>query len=164
MMKLRDRQKHKGRRESGTFTLIPHAVQDSANWYACTGTAIKLLCDLARQYNGNNNGDLCAALSVLKPRGWRRGETIMHAVRELLHYGLIELTRQGGLHKPSLYALTWRPIDECKGKLDVPATKIAPGTWREARARFERPAKKPCRKAANAMPESGTLLREEARG
>jgi hypothetical protein len=162
-VKPRNRQKHKGRRESGTFTLIPHPVQDSSNWHACSGNAIKLICELARQYNGRNNGDLCAALSMLKRRGWTRGETIMHAARELINYGLIELTRQGGLHKPNLYAITWQPIDECNGKLEVPATNVAPGTWRELRPVFKRPSKKtPCRKTMAAMPESGITSKEEA--
>ena len=67
-MKPRDRARHKGRTERGSFTYIPHAVQDSPNWRACGGSAIKLLCDLARQFRGNNNGDLCASMSILKPR------------------------------------------------------------------------------------------------
>lgn len=62
-MKPRSRQKHKGRREGGNFVMIPHAVQDSAAWAMASATAIKMLCDLARQYNGRNNGDLCAALT-----------------------------------------------------------------------------------------------------
>ena len=122
--------------------MIPHALQDSPNWRACSGSAIKLLCDLARQYRGNNNGDLCASMSILKPRGWTSPETVHYALLELRHYGLIVLTRQGGLHAASLYALTWHAIDECGGKLDCAATSVAPGLWREPVAvRFKRPKK-----------------------
>lgn len=141
-MKARNRSKFKGRRESGTFTAIPHAIQDGANWCACSGTAIKMLCDLARQYNGRNNGDLCAALSVLKPYGWTAPETVLWALRELRHYGLIVLTKQGGLHGPSLYALTWQPIDDCGGKLDCAPTVTASGDWKQPRERFKRPPRK----------------------
>jgi len=141
-MKPRDRAKHKGRRETGSFTLIPHAVQDSPNWGQCSGTAIKLLCDLARQYNGRNNGDLCAALTVIRSRGWRHDETVGNALRELRHYGLLLLTRQGGLNKPNLYALTWQAIDDCGGKLDCSPTHVAPGDWKQAREPFKRPPKK----------------------
>jgi hypothetical protein len=141
-MKLRDRAKHKGRKAQGSFTLIPHAVQDSPNWHACGGSAIKLLCDLARQYRGSNNGDLCASMSILKPKGWTSPETVNFALRELRHYGLIVQTRQGGLHAASLYALTWHAIDDCGGKLDCAATSVAPGTWREpVEVRFKRPKK-----------------------
>ena len=141
-MKPRDRAKHKGRKVQGGFTLIPHAVQDSPNWRACGGSAIKLLCDLARQYRGANNGDLCASMSILKPKGWTSPETVTFALRELRHYGLIVQTRQGGLHAASLYAVTWHAIDECGGKLDCAATSVPLGNWREPAATpFKRPKK-----------------------
>lgn len=141
-MKPKNRNRHKGRSEGGSFTSIPHAVQDSVNWHRCSGTAIKLLCELARQFNGKNNGDLCAALSVLKRRGWNSGDVLTNGLRELRHYGFLVLTRQGGLHRASLYALGWRAIDDCGGKLDVPATNIAPGGWKHERDPFVRPQKK----------------------
>lgn len=140
-MKPSRRQKVKGRRESGTFTAIPHAVQDSANWRACGGTAIKLLCDLARQYNGGNNGDLCASISVLRPRGWNSPDTLKHALLELRHFGFLKLTRQGGLNCASLYAVTWHAIDDCKGKLECASTVVPSGDWKEPRAPYKRPEK-----------------------
>lgn len=140
-MRLRKRAKQIGRRESGTFTLIPHAVQDSENWKRCGASAIKLLLAIARQYNGNNNGDLCASWSILRARGMRSPDTLNRALCELKHYGLIELTRQGGLHVPSLYALTWLAIDDCKGKLDVSATRVASGKWKHPREPFDRDKK-----------------------
>jgi len=147
------RTKQKGRKVIGTFTLIPHAVQDSPNWRACGGSAIKLLCDLARQYRSNNNGDLCASMSILKPKGWASPETVNFALRELRHYGLIVQTRQGGLHAASLYALSWQPIDECGGKLDCAPTSVALGSWRvPVTERFKRPKKN--RKAST---DSGTF-------
>ncbi len=139
----RSRLKHRGRRDSGTFTAIPHAVQDCPNWRACGGTAIKLLCDLARQFNGKNNGDLCAAMSILRSKGWTSPETVNYALRELRHNGLIVQTRQGGLHATSLYALTWHAIDECSGKLDCTATNTPPGDWRKIPdAPYKRPMKR----------------------
>lgn len=141
-MSQRSRLRHKSRRERGGFTAIPHAVQDSHNWRQCSHAALHLLLDLARQFNGRNNGDLCAALSILRKHGWTSNDTVSVALKELRHYGLIVLTRQGGLHAPSLYALTWHPIDDCRGKLDVGATTLAPGDWKQQRPAFERPRKK----------------------
>jgi len=140
-MKPRSRQKHKGRKVMGTFTRIPHAVQDSSNWKACGPSAIKLLCDVARQYNGRNNGDLCASISVLRPRGWTSPDTLRWALRELQHYGFLTLTRQGGLNCASLYALTWQAIDDCGGKLDCGPTSVASGEWSVPRELFVRPKK-----------------------
>jgi hypothetical protein len=92
--------------------------------------AVKLLVDLAAQYKGSNNGDLCAAWSVMHPRGWRSKETLFKSLRELEHYGMIERTRQGGRKRATLYAITWRAIDYCGGKLDVSCTRSPSGTWK----------------------------------
>src|SRR3990167_6010644 len=141
-MSARRRLKQKGRQESGTFSLIPHSVQDSSNWATCSPTGIKLLLDLFRQYNGHNNGDLCSALSLLAPRGWTRSQTVSLAARELCHYGLLEQTRQGDLHRASLYAVTWKKIDACRGKPDVRATSSPSGAWKEPHPEFVRPTRK----------------------
>lgn len=138
-MNPKSRNRQKGRRESGSFVLLPHAVIDSPAWRHCGGTAIKLLCDMARQFNGRNNGDLCAAVSVVPGLA---PETRTRALRELRHYGLLILTRQGGLHGPSLYALTWQPIDECSGKLETEATRRPPGDWKGDKSTFRPPRKK----------------------
>jgi len=127
-----------GRKESGSFSLIPHMIQDSPNWKACSGTAVKLLCELVRQFNGRNNGDLCAARSVLATRGWRSPDTLDRALQELLHLGFITLARQGGRNLANLYALTWHPIDECGGKLDCAPTKVATGDWKHPKPPFKR--------------------------
>lgn len=67
----------------------------------------------------------------MHPLGWRSRDTLERALHQLIDAGLIELTRQGGLNRCSLYALTWHAIDECGGKLDVPATRVASGLWKE---------------------------------
>lgn len=142
-MKTRSRAKHTGRRVSGTFSLIPHAVMDSENWKRASPTAICLLMELTRQYNGFNNGNLCASRSVLRPRGWTSPEVITWATRELLHFGFIIRTKRGGLHMgPNLFALTWQAIDDCKGKHQHAATAVASGDWKEPKPAFVRPEKK----------------------
>jgi hypothetical protein len=92
--------------------------------------AIKLLNDLGLQYNGKNNGDLCATWSIMEMRGWKSSSTLYKAINELLGHGFICKSRQGGRHKPTLYALTWNNINECKGKLDISPTDGPLGTWR----------------------------------
>lgn len=134
------RVRQKGRKVSGGFVMVPFAILDSHNWKQLSGNATKLLFDLSRQYAGKNNGDLCATWSMMKQRGWRSSDTLNRARFELEHYGFILRTRQGGLNMPSLYALTWKPIDDCNGKISEPATNTAPGHWKEAKARFN-PAK-----------------------
>lgn len=88
------------------------------------GNSLKLLIDLGSQFNGYNNGDLCASHSVLKERGWNSNQQITKGLKDLVARNLIVQTRQGGLNMgPSLYAITWQPIMECGGKLDVKPTR-----------------------------------------
>ena len=91
-------------------------------------SAYKLLMDLACQYNGRNNGDLSAAYSVLKERGWKSQDTITVAVEALIAAGLIVRSRTGRFCNPGsrchLYALTWLAVDECPGKdLEIAPTR-----------------------------------------
>jgi hypothetical protein len=135
------RRKEKGRQLSGPFVKLPHEVQDSANWKACGGTAIKLLCAIARQYNGKNNGDLGASIKIMAALGWRSSDTLDRSLKELLHYGFITLTRQGGRNSANLYAITWQPIDECGGKLDCCATSVAANDYKQLKIPFKRSPK-----------------------
>jgi hypothetical protein len=90
-----------------------------------------LLFDLAAQYKGNNNGDLCAAWTLMKVRGWKSEETLHNAKRQLLERGLIAETRKGARpNKAALYGLTWFAMDECKGKLDISAQSFPRGQYR----------------------------------
>ena len=123
-------QQTKGRSESGTFAQLPHDVIRSTNWQRLSGNGVKLVIELLAQFNGKNNGDLSAPFSAMRGRGWRSTGTLKRAEREALHYGLILKTRQGGLNRCNLYAVTWKPIDDCKDKLDVRPTRVAVGTWK----------------------------------
>ncbi len=122
------RSKRNKPRES--FAGIPRHVMDHPDYKSLSGNAVKLLLELARQYKGSNNGDLTVAYSILKDRGFNSKSTITRIRGELLQAGMIAQTRVGKFMNPkstcSLYALTWQPIDECGGKLDVTATTTPP--------------------------------------
>lgn len=136
--------RQKGRREAGSFVLIPHVVLDSPNYRRCSGTAIKLLIDLVRQYRGNNNGDLAPSLVRDGPAHQAKAK----ALRELVHYGLLVQTKHGGLGMPSLYGLTWCAIDHCRNKLEMGATVKPLGYWKDEAPDFE-DARAKNRKAGN---------------
>ncbi|WP_445146258.1 hypothetical protein [Dyella sp. Tek66A03] len=123
-------QKFRGRKESGTFLKVPTDVLGSPNFCTLSTKAKALVLDIGAKYNGHNNGDLAAPWSWMKERGWRSKDTLQRAIHELLSNGIVELTRQGGLHGPNLYAFTWLAIDQSKVRLDVPATNVASGKWK----------------------------------
>ena len=118
------RRKVKGRAERGSFMAIPHVVMSHPDYINLSYKSKVLLFDLAFQFRGKNNGDLTAAPSVLRKRGWVRANTISDAIKELIEANLIIRTREGRFMNPhsrcALYALTWHQIDECYNKdLDV---------------------------------------------
>ena len=125
------RLKVKGRRERHQFVGIPKVCMKHLNYIELSMPAKVLLWEFCYQYNGYNNGDLCAAFSVLKERGWRSKGTLARAIDELKERGWIIVARQGGRNQCSLYALTFQAIDECKGKLDILSTNVASGDWKK---------------------------------
>jgi hypothetical protein len=121
----------KDKRDGGAFFTVPAAVLNGAAYLGCGSHARMLLFDLLAQYRGNNNGDLCAAFSFMKPRGWKSTHTLIATKRELLDAGLIMETRMGARpNKASLYALTWHALDECGGKLDISAQSFQRGAYK----------------------------------
>ena len=67
-------------------------------------------------------------------RGWKSKETLHNAKKQLLESGLVVETRKGMRpNKASLYAVTWHPLNECKGKLDMPIQSFPRGAYK----RFE---------------------------
>ena len=144
-----NRDKSKGRRDGDKFFALPYAVIESFNFQKLSGYAVKLLVQMGHklrfQKGGTkNNGDLCVSWSVMKEQGWRSKDTLQRARNELLYYGFIEQTRMGLAMvkgKPHLYALTFLAIDEFGGKLDVAATRVPTGKWKEEQALYKPPGR-----------------------
>jgi hypothetical protein len=157
--------RQKGRRSTaGYFFRIPAEVLDSANVRMASSKAKALLLDMGAQFRGGNNGDICITWSDLRSRGWKSKDTMRRAMLELLRLGLIEQTRQGGLHWPSLFAFTWLPIDSCGGKLDVPPSATPSSRWRLPPAPDAPPRKKnpPPRPSGQRVPTIGAAVQNVA--
>ena len=114
------------------FLHIPTAITAHQDFIELTPHALKLLIDIAQQYNGYNNGDLCASMTIMKLRGWKSNDTLSKRLKELADKNWILKTRTGGLRMgPDLYAITWHPIDDCNGKIDISPTMAPPRTLKE---------------------------------
>lgn len=119
------------KRDGGKFFAIPDSVLNGAAYISLTAHARMLLFDLYAQYKGNNNGDLCAAYSMMKPRGWKSQHTLQNAKKELLDAELICETRKGARpNKAGLYAVTWQALDDCGGKLEISPRGFNRGAYR----------------------------------
>lgn len=120
----------KGRKESGSFIMLPHVMLEHGSFTSLSHRAVRLLIDIYFQFKGKNNGDLCVAWSIMRKRGWKSKDQLQKAKTELMEKGWIVLTRQGGRKKPSLYAVTFKAIDECGNKLDRKFTTTPLGYWK----------------------------------
>lgn len=135
------------RRESGAFVPFPVSVLNHPNFIRLSNKAVKLLMDLVTQIRFKvggpvNNGDISVAWKLMGKRGWKSKETLRNALDELVYFRFVKLTRQGGRHQPSLYAVTWWAIDECGGKLDVSPTKVPSNEWKEKKDPWMAPRRK----------------------
>lgn len=125
------RLRQKNRREGGRVAVLPHECMDHPNYIGLSIKARAVLMELIRQFNGySNNGDLCLAEKLMRPRCLARN-TVERARDELEQRGWIVKTRQGSRdNRPNLYALTFHPIHDCKGKLDVSPTTAPLNFWK----------------------------------
>lgn len=107
------RAKHKRTGRDGVrFLALPHTVMDSPAFLGLSAPAVRLLLDIARQFDGRNNGRLVACMSALKSRGWTSNDTLSRARRELEAAGLLYQTRIGMRpNRAAWFALTWSTLD-----------------------------------------------------
>jgi hypothetical protein len=122
-------QRSKGRAGNLSFVQFPHRLMRHPKFNALSAHAVKALMYLASQFTGTNNGDLGIAWKVAKPKGFTSNAMLRRGTMELIEAGFVIQSRQGGRNRCSLFALSWFPIDECNGKLDISATRVAPNTY-----------------------------------
>jgi hypothetical protein len=99
-----------------TYSKLVHSFFQSEQYAKLNPRAVKLLIDLLAQYRGTNNGNLTTAWSVMQSCGWRSKDMLRKAYDELERRGWILKTRQGSINAPTLWALTFFGIDDCRDK------------------------------------------------
>lgn len=142
------RRAQKGR-SGHTFLGLAKDWIDSPQWAGLDSFEVKLLIDLGAQHNGHNNGDLCAAWTLMRRRGWRSTATLNKTLHSLIDKGWLLLTRQGGRHTASLYALTVWGIDPCGGKHDETPCAVPLHLWKN---RIPGRVVNQCGRVANQLP------------
>jgi hypothetical protein len=152
-----NRARVKNRRNSGSFLRLPHDLFRASGGRPPPCTALSkqgrlLLVDIAMQFNGQNNGNLSAAPAIMRLYGWNSNGTITRGLEELCALGFLELTRQGGRNRASLYALTWVGIDA--GPHDAAPNPQPSALWRAENAHLRDPhwVRRWARRNANASP------------
>ena len=140
------RAKITGKGKSPQYLGIPHWIIRTDEFAAIKDGALKLLIDLAAQYNGFNNGNL--SIAAIRSRWPSRSKTTRAAKWLICHSWIIK-TKLGGLGiGPDLFAITWWPVDSCKGKHHHPVESVPSHLWMKTR--------NPNPNQVRAVPESGT--------
>jgi hypothetical protein len=113
------------------YAMLPEEVLTSEACRTLPNFAFRVLVATAAGYRGNNNGDLAMTWKIARTFGITSQRHLVKALAILLERDLLQKTRQGGKRPlgPCLYALTWRPIDDLKGKIDSGPTPIASHAW-----------------------------------
>jgi hypothetical protein len=91
----------KTRRRKGngpSFIQLFHWMVDMPVWHSLSPRAVVAYLELARRYNGTNNGSLhLSARELARAWGWSI-DTAASAIRELVEKGFIEITRASGFN------------------------------------------------------------------
>lgn len=152
---------------SGPWLALSIDFLRSRAWTELSPHAGKMLFDLCAGLgpNAKNNGDLCAAPTVMKPKGWVSNATRTAALNELEDARLISMTRRGNRRLCALYAVTLWPLHCDLKKLDHGPGSYTTTDWQNVSAdrlktpTTDEPAKwKPLRKNAIALPATGQPL------
>lgn len=125
------RRKRPTGRVEGGFLALPWDVLDSAAYARLSGSAVRLLLELGRQFVRDNNGRLLTSMAHLSKRGWTSAGTVTKAVRELEAAGFIHQTVKG--HRPnraSWWAVTWQNLDRIPGYDPGAAETFRRGAYR----------------------------------
>lgn len=143
-----------GRSKKGPpFVKLPWYLVDSPAWRSLTPAARAVYVELARVYNGRNNGTL--ALSVRDAAAGCRinKDTAGKAFRELQDRGLVERVTEGRFSLKIRHAAEWRLTVEVCNKTGAMASK-AFMRWRPADPEESRTRSQT---KAEAVPSNGTV-------
>ncbi|MDR5801603.1 hypothetical protein [Caballeronia sp. LZ001] len=95
---------------NGRHVRIYVSLLGTPAWRVLSFSGKALFLDLRSAVTATNNGNLSAALSEMKHKGWTSPTTLAKAIYELRAIGFIAVTVEGGLRQgtrvPSLYRFT----------------------------------------------------------
>ena len=131
----------KGRSTSGpSFSQLYHYLQDSEAWLHLTPAERSVYLEIARLYNGINNGRLALSVRDAADRCRINKDTASRAFHSLVEHGFIECASQGGFSFKQRHAAEWRLTAEMCNRTQMRPSKAfmrwqpAPGLERKSRS------------------------------
>lgn len=110
-------QKYKQRKsDKGRFIPMYCSLFNSEHYYSLSLAARAILHGIMMQYNGKNNGNLCATSTMAKAWGVKSRATLIKSLKELEDKRFLIRTRQGVFMSSktscTLFALSWEELNE----------------------------------------------------
>ncbi|MFQ3665576.1 MAG: hypothetical protein SNJ79_06010 [Sphingomonadaceae bacterium] len=114
----------------GKFVMLPHKLMDSGAWRGLSAGGRCLLMEIARGYNGSNNGAIAWSCKALAQRLNASPTSVTKWLREAQKSGLLECVRRGafqqkatlnGEGRASEWRLMWLKCDKTG---DPPRTEV----------------------------------------
>jgi hypothetical protein len=106
---MANRQDRRGRSKgSGRFVQLHHWVMDTPAWADLRTPARAVYVEIARLYNGTNNGLLALSARDAARRCHINKDTATRAFRELIDHGFIHCATPGGFSRKVRHATEWR--------------------------------------------------------
>lgn len=137
-----NRQNKKGRSKSvGGFVMLTWFMLESPAWRALTPAARATYIELAKLYNGRNNGWLALSVRDAAERCRINKDTAGRALASLQHVGFIECVTPGGFSRKVRHATEWRlTAERCDKSGALPAKTFmrwAPSALPERKTRSQ---------------------------
>lgn len=126
------RHNKKGRSKSGgQFVRLPVFMLDSDAWRSLTPAARAVYLEVARAYNGRNNGFLGLSVRTASERCRINKDTASRALHELQDRGFIACAVPGGFSRKVRHASEWRlTLERCDRTGEGPSKPFM--RWRPA--------------------------------
>jgi hypothetical protein len=94
---------------NGRYVLLPHSIMETFAWSRLSSNAKVAWLEFGRIHNGANNGRLAMSARVLGKRLAASQDTAARAIRELIKYGFLEITKSAsfsGKRRAAEYRMT----------------------------------------------------------
>jgi len=103
----------KGRNSGPSFTQLFHYMQDCLAWTTLTPADRAVILELARRYDGSNNGRIGLSARDAADRCWINKDTATRCFRTLEERGFITCTQESrfGFALAAEYRLNWQRCD-----------------------------------------------------
>lgn len=107
----------KGRSKgTGRFVMLTYDMLSSPAWEALSAQARSVLIQIAKSYDGKNNGRIGASNHNLSNQSKVSKNTVTKAIRELVEAGFLEVVQVGAfslkVRHASEFRLTWQKCDK----------------------------------------------------